>query len=356
MHYYVKDHTLVIKGDFDGLSTGINGGRRQVRSVINHEVGKDFNNDEPLKFLDEVAAAVGADTPYFGFLTAVKMRNLCVVRDAYTTAFITAGISNPCHDPGVPGTINVLLVIRGRLSEGALGGAIITATEAKAKALFEMGFDFTGTTTDAVAVLADQRPTGAVEAPFYEYAGTATTLGHSIYRCVKKGVAEGIRRQHGIGEKSALNSRLFVLANGDNGFYWIEKPDGKTGPGKCQYYPCHHFEGQVCTYCYLPAVPLRGPGAGRMDQEQRWLPRLDLQGLHAAPPQESGRVPAEAPGGRRRRAQAPGPRLILIPVPERAKSPGRPLARACARISRPAIRGCPGCAYYLKSDRKTGKP
>ena len=97
MHYYVKDHTLVIKGDFDGLSTGINGGRRQVRSVINHEVGKDFNNDEPLKLLDEVAAAVGADTPYFGFLTAVKMRNLCVVRDAYTH-----GVHHRRHQQPVP--------------------------------------------------------------------------------------------------------------------------------------------------------------------------------------------------------------------------------------------------------------
>ena len=184
-------HALVIKGDFDGLSTGINGGRRQVRSVINHEVGKDFNNDEPLKLLDEVAADVGADTPYFGFLTAVKMRNLCVVRDAYLTAFITAGISNPCHDPGVPGTINVILVIRGTLSEGALGGAIITATEAKAKALFEMGFDFTGTTTDAIAVLADQRPTGDVEAPFYEYCGHGDHAGPQHLPLREKGRRRG---------------------------------------------------------------------------------------------------------------------------------------------------------------------
>lgn len=269
LHYYVKDHTLVIKGDFDGLSTGINGGRGQVRSVINHEVGKDFNNDEPLQYLDRVAKDLGVDMPYFGFLTAVKMKNLCVTRDAYTTAFITAGISNQCHDPGVPGTINIILVIRGRLSEGALGGAIITATEAKAKALFEMGFDFTGTTTDAVAVLADRRPTGDAEAPFYEYAGTATTLGHSIYRCVKKGVTEGIRRQHGIGEKSALHSRLFVLArDSDDGFYWIEKPDRKMGRGKCPYYPCHNIEGQVCTYCFCPLYPCEDPELGEWIQSR----------------------------------------------------------------------------------------
>jgi adenosylcobinamide hydrolase len=284
LRYYVKDHTLVVKGDFDGISTGVNGGRRRVRSVINHEVSRQFNNDDPAKYLDEVAASAGADMPYFGFLTAVQMKNLCIVRDPYITAFITAGISNPCHDPGVPGTINIVLIVQGRMSEGALASAIITATEAKAKTLFEMGFDFTGTTTDAVAVLAEERETPVCEAPLYEYSGTATTIGHSIYRCVKKGVAEGIRRQHGgekgirssraweksarssrMSEASAMQSRLFVLANGEDGLYWIEKPDGKSGKGKCPYYPCHHFEGQDCTYCFCPLYPCE-------DQEQgEWI-------------------------------------------------------------------------------------
>lgn len=249
----------MIKGDFDGISTGVAGGRLKVRSVINHEVGKDFNNDEPAKYMDAVAASVGADAPYFGFLTAVHMVNLCVVRDPYITAFITAGISNPCHDPGVPGTINVLLVIHGRMSEGALASAIITATEAKAKALFEMGFDFTGTTTDAVAVLCEERSTGMGEPPFYEYSGTATEIGHSIYRCVKKGVAEGIKRQHNIG--SPHSSRLFVLAQYDIGSRWIDYPTDNHGKGKCPYYPCH-FEGQDCTFCFCPLYPCEDPELG----------------------------------------------------------------------------------------------
>jgi adenosylcobinamide hydrolase len=50
-HYQVKDHTLVIRGEFDGLSTGINGGRGRVRYVINYEIDRDFKNNVSLKYL-----------------------------------------------------------------------------------------------------------------------------------------------------------------------------------------------------------------------------------------------------------------------------------------------------------------
>jgi adenosylcobinamide hydrolase len=253
LRYYVKDNTLVIRGDFDGISTGLNGGRGRVSAVINHEVGRDFNQPDPLQYMDEVAASLKVERPYFGFMTAVQMKNLCMVRDHYVTAFVTAGISNPCHDPGVPGTINILLVIPAKMTEGALSSAIITATEAKAKALFEMGFEFTGTTTDAVAVLTEQRDTGSVGEPLaYEYSGTATLIGQSIYRCVKKGVTEGIKRQHLLADGGSLKSRTFVLAEGDDGLYWIGHPKEKTGP--CPYYPCH-FQGQDCTHCFCPLYP-----------------------------------------------------------------------------------------------------
>ena len=174
MHYYVADDTLVIKGDFDGIGTGVNGGRKQVKAAINHHVDKDFNRDDPCVYLDEIANGLGVEKPYFGFMTAVQMENLCIVSDRLITAFITAGISNPGHDPSLPGTINIILVVHGHMSEGALAGAIITATEAKAKALFDMGFDFTGTTTDAMAVLMEVRKTKVCEPPFFEYSGTAT--------------------------------------------------------------------------------------------------------------------------------------------------------------------------------------
>jgi len=269
LRYYVKDNTLVVLGDFDGMSTGIDGGRRRVGAVINHEVGRDFNEGDPVAYMDGVASKLGVDRPCFYFLTAVRMENLCVVRDQQVTAFITAGVSNPCHDPLTPGTINILLVIHGRMSGGALGSAVITATEAKAKALFEMGFDFTGTTTDAVAVLSEELDTDVCGPVFFEYAGTGTDIGRSIYRCVKKGVSEGIKRQHGLDGDG--RSRLFVYAVAKDGPYWIESPHEKCGKGKCPYYPCH-FEGQDCTYCFCPLYPCQDPSLGEWIKSGRGYP------------------------------------------------------------------------------------
>lgn len=261
MRYYVIEKSLVVEGDFDGIGTCMNGGRKRVRAIINHEVSMHFDNRDPMKYMDDVADKLNVPHPYFGFLTAVFMENLCVVRDQQVTAFITAGISNPCHDPSVPGTINVILVVHGMMSEGALASAVITATEAKAKALFEIGFDFTGTTTDAVAVVMEERKTEACEPAYFEYSGTATDIGQAIYRCVKKGVQEGIRRQHGIGSDQDHKSRLFVYAVNGETPKWIEFPHEKHGKGKCEYYPCH-FEGQECTHCYCPLYPCEDPELG----------------------------------------------------------------------------------------------
>lgn len=268
MRYYVKDKTLVVKGDFDGLSTGINGGRRRVSAILNHEVGKDFDHMDPAAYMDGVASKLVVECPCFYFLTAVYMENLCVVRDQQVTAFVTAGVSNPCQ---VPGTINVILVVHGRMSEGALASAVITTTEAKAKALFEMGFDFTGTTTDAVAVLSEELKTDVCGPVFFEYSGTGTDIGQSIYRCVKKGVEEGIKRQHAL-INGNHRSRLFVYAISDEkGPYWIEYPREECGKGRCPYYPCH-FEGQDCTYCYCPLYPCEDPELGEWIKSRRGYP------------------------------------------------------------------------------------
>jgi len=270
LRYYVLDRTLVVKGDFDGLSTGIDGGRRQVRAVLNHEVGMDFDNDDPAGYMEGIASMLGVEGPYFSLLTAVHMENLCVVRDQQVTVFVTAGISNPCHE-SLAGTINVIIVVHGGMSEGALMSTVITATEAKSKTLFDMGFDFTGTTTDAIVVLMEGRDTRACGPIRFEYSGTATDIGQSIYRCVKKGVAEGIKRQHPVTANGDHKARVFVYAVAKNGPYWIEHPRENCGKGKCEYYPCH-FEGQDCTHCYCPLYPCEDPLLGEWIKSGRGYP------------------------------------------------------------------------------------
>ena len=197
MKHYIRDSTLVISGEFEGLSTGINGGRKYIESIFNHEVKTGFEHKDPLQYMDDVADSVDVRQPYFGLLTAVSMDNLCINTDDYLTTFVTAGITHPSIyrlNKYNPGTINIILVVDGLLSEGAMAGAMITATEAKSLALLEMGYDFLGTTTDAV-VVAYQKKNENPDS-YIEYAGSYTDFGEKITNNVIKGVKEGIKKTH----------------------------------------------------------------------------------------------------------------------------------------------------------------
>jgi adenosylcobinamide hydrolase len=191
MRHYIKDSTLIIEGEFEALSSGINGGRACVECLFNHQVQPGFNHFEPAQYLDRLADSLQIRRPYFGLLTAVNMDDLCVRTDDYLTTFVTAGITHPSGfrvKDSEAGTINIILVVNGILSEGAMAGAIITATEAKGLALMEMGYDFLGTTTDAV-IIAYQKHSS----PYIEYAGSYTEFGEKITGTVVRCVKEGIR-------------------------------------------------------------------------------------------------------------------------------------------------------------------
>jgi len=190
MEHYINDATLVIEGGFEAISSGINGGRGRVECLINHEVQPDFEHYEPAQYMSKVADSLNIKRPYFGLLTAVSMDNVCVMTDDYLTTFVTAGITHPSgFRVNEPGTINIILVVNGIMSEAAMVGAIITATEAKGLALLEMGYDFLGTTTDAVIVAYQEHPE-----TYVEYAGPHTEFGEKITGTVMKGVKEGIRK------------------------------------------------------------------------------------------------------------------------------------------------------------------
>jgi len=192
MRHYIKDSTLIIEGEFEAISSGINGGRGHVDCLFNHQVQPGFNHFEPAQYMDRLADSLQLQRPYFGLLTAVNMDDLCVSTDDYLTTFVTAGITYPSSfrvKDSEAGTINIILVVNGTLSEGAMAGAIITATEAKGLALIEMGYDFLGTTTDAVIVAYRKH-----SSPYIEYAGSYTEFGEKITGTVVRCVEEGIRK------------------------------------------------------------------------------------------------------------------------------------------------------------------
>lgn len=195
MRYCVKDSTLVIEGDFEAVSTGLNGGRARVNYLFNKQVPRTFNPPDPQEFIKEAALKLGLEAANFGLLTAVKMEYLQVIENGYLTAFITAGVSNGSEFRAKIGTINIILVSKARLSETALLGAIITATEAKGLALLEKGYTFLGTNTDAVIVAYEINSEPASENDKNQeipYAGSSTEFGKKITEAVMRGVKAGL--------------------------------------------------------------------------------------------------------------------------------------------------------------------
>jgi adenosylcobinamide hydrolase len=74
-----------------------------------------------------------------------------------------------------------------------MANVIITATEAKTRALFDLGFTFTGTKTDAVVVAYERESGGET----VQYAGPSTEFGRKVTRLVRLGVTNGLIAQHG---------------------------------------------------------------------------------------------------------------------------------------------------------------
>jgi glycerophosphoryl diester phosphodiesterase len=48
-----------------------------------------------------------------------------------------------------------------------------------------------------------------------------------------------------------------------------DAPLKATGRSNCEYYPCHHFEGQDCTHCFCPLYPCRDTDLGRFVKTKR---------------------------------------------------------------------------------------
>jgi len=182
--YWVESDTLIVEGNFFGVSTGLLGGWKKVRYAFNHTVSDEFYETDPVSYLRSVAKKHGLKS-YFGLLTAVPIENLSVKSIDDVTTFVTAGVNNPNEKIG---TINVIVVVEGRVSRSGMLNAIITVTEAKSKALIEMGYDFTGTNTDAVVILATQR------GKYYRYGGAASELGRKVWRTVNDAVKESLKK------------------------------------------------------------------------------------------------------------------------------------------------------------------
>ncbi len=237
MRYYLRGGTLIIRGCFRAASTGIDGGIGTVSTLLNHTVSPGWDHRDPARDLRMVIARHGLPGDFFGLLTAVAMKNLCIFQYDFITVFITAGVNT--HETPRPGTINIIICSREGFTDGALLGAVVTATEAKVLSLNENGYTITGTPTDAVIVAAEGEPV-------HSYAGPVTEAGRRIREAVAFGVAAAMKRHEGQVIRDSPSYFIFSRYGGD---HWVE-----WEPENCPYYPCH-FSGQRCDFCYCPFYP-----------------------------------------------------------------------------------------------------
>ena len=145
------------------------GGLGLRRFVLNAQVPPGYARRDPDVHLASMAAGFGLSGPGVGMLTAADVGAALAAGDGGVEVVATIGLGHPIlaaarEDPGVrggpendsesvtAGTINLIAVLPVRLADAALVNAVATATEAKAQALSDLGYDATGTATDAIAI------------------------------------------------------------------------------------------------------------------------------------------------------------------------------------------------------------
>ncbi|NUR48662.1 MAG: adenosylcobinamide amidohydrolase [Hamadaea sp.] len=177
------------------ISTGpLGGGIGERHWVMNATVPMSYDRDDPSVHLTDIAGDLGLSGPGVGLMTGVDVERVITAADDGVEVFATVGLGRPvlaaapAEDLGeLVGTVNVVAFLPARLSEAALVNAVATVTEAKAQALFDLGYAATGTATDAVCVVASD--SGPVE----PYGGPRSRWGAPLARAVHQAILRGGR-------------------------------------------------------------------------------------------------------------------------------------------------------------------
>lgn len=239
----VDKNKLVISSErpLEVLSSAVlNGGFAKANKIISIHVPEDNEenvhinaedldkelHENPEDILKKALAKLDIDSDkVVGIMTHADVRNVQVSNQRHQeitlSAFVTAGVdvSATAGEPTVSkqdplkidkvGTINIILLIDGDLTESCMVDAVKTVTEAKTVALRELdirsyfsGDLASGTVTDSVVVACTKR------GKTVEYAGTATVLGELIGKSVKESLKKALQKEQKIMATRSLTKRL----------------------------------------------------------------------------------------------------------------------------------------------------
>lgn len=212
----ITDEKITLKASrpLRTMSSGVTGsGFGWHTAFVNRYVDKNYNCDDHKQDMEFYLKSHGFhpnDT--VGMMTAVHLSTasyqFITVEDFSALFVVTAGIGNAVDGSlgvsrlasYIPGTINIWVFINGNLSEEAYIQSVMTATEAKVKALHKFGVTdkqtktlATGTSTDSILIAAVQ------QGKELTYAGTATPLGRligkGVYQCTKQALSNYFNRR-----------------------------------------------------------------------------------------------------------------------------------------------------------------
>ena len=181
-----------------------NPGTGWYRTFVNRHVTADYNIDDVKAEMEQYLEARGHHlTDTVGMMTAVQTEHVEIEHyqeDQLSVIIaVTAGVGNAVdvsksqsRETAV-GTINTWIIVNGKLTDEAFIQAMITATEAKTRALQVenvldpvTGTQATGTSTDSLLVAATQTGTDV------QYAGPVAPLGKligaGVYECTIRAI------------------------------------------------------------------------------------------------------------------------------------------------------------------------
>jgi len=211
---YAVDHVVIqSKETFEVLSNApYNGGLSKGNKFVNWKVPLNYDCTDPASMMETRLKQWGYNpASTVGLQTAAHIKHtsfaeetgdefkLLVCASSGTGNAVRAGLERETFSAYELGTINIIILIDGRLTSSAMVNAVISATEAKSAVFEELrirdqSYDCiaTGTSTDAVLIAVSQSNTYEKT---HRYAGAVTTIGNAIGRLVYAVVHETIRTQ-----------------------------------------------------------------------------------------------------------------------------------------------------------------
>ncbi len=141
-------------------SAAVGGGARRANWVTNVRVPLKYDRIDLAVHAQEVASALDLEGDGVTLFTATPLERRARSGHRDVVVDATSGVTKPtwAADEGggwtdwQPGTINIVAQLPTPLTPAAAVNAVITMTEAKTQALFDLGIPGTGTASDAVVV------------------------------------------------------------------------------------------------------------------------------------------------------------------------------------------------------------